>query len=107
VSATLTLEQGFPKPARVKAEVDVTLQLENLKAENVQVGQWINVMGIVTSISHAGESGGSREDSPSLVAIQALLLWPVHSLDIHCHDKELDRMRSVYGKLDQMSGPPA
>jgi hypothetical protein len=97
-SATLTLEQGFPTPSNVKAEVDATLQLENMKTEDIQVGQWINVMGLVTSMSPPSRESTTASKGSRRVGIQALLLWPVRDVDIHRYDKELDRMRAVYGQ---------
>ncbi|GKT91050.1 telomere length regulation ten1 [Colletotrichum tofieldiae] len=48
-SAVLTLEHGFPKGSNISASVDVQLLLGTMKSEQTQIGEWVNIVGYVTT----------------------------------------------------------
>jgi hypothetical protein len=56
--------------------VNVELVLEKLSAEQIRVGEWVNVIGYITLISNA-----ANVKEPT-VDIQALLLWSTGPFDI-------------------------
>ena len=80
-SGTLRLEHQYPAGANVSALVDVELVLENLSAEHIRVGEWVNVIGYITLIS-AADTGNRSNVRGSMVHVQALLLWSAGALDI-------------------------
>ncbi|OTB00670.1 hypothetical protein M426DRAFT_233707 [Hypoxylon sp. CI-4A] len=86
LSATLTLQHEYPKGNNVKAGVDAKLLLENLKAEQTDIGQWIHVIGYITSIKQT-PSQTTKEVPVSNVGVQALVLWIAEDLNITSYEK--------------------
>lgn len=80
-SGTLTLQHQFPQDSDVRALVDVRLLLETISAEQTSVGQWVNVIGYITSPPSAPVKKSTKMDAPT-VLVQALVLWSTGSLDI-------------------------
>ncbi|KAI1140249.1 CST complex subunit Ten1 [Hypoxylon sp. FL0543] len=86
-SATLILQHEYPHGNKTKANVDVALLLENLKAEQTDVAQWVHVIGYITSIEQTTlKSMGPHTAS---VGVQALVLWIAEDLDIQSYEKAL------------------
>jgi hypothetical protein len=85
-TATLTLDHDFPRDTNVSALVDMRLLLETLTTEQTRVGEWVNVVGYITSESIATKSKGARR-WPKKVHIQALLLWSAGSMDLQRYEK--------------------
>ncbi|TDZ26370.1 hypothetical protein C8034_v001716 [Colletotrichum sidae] len=83
-SAVLKLEHRFPQQSSVSAWVDVKLLLGTLKSEQIRVGEWVNVVGYVTSPTGTRAKGTTRE--PHNVGIQALMLWSAGPLDIQRYE---------------------
>jgi hypothetical protein len=59
----------------------VQLVLEKIGAEQTRIGEWVNVIGYVTSVSASLAGKSARHDGPS-VHVQALLLWSAGPLDV-------------------------
>lgn len=82
-SAQLTLHHHFPKRSGIKALVDVRLLLERLTAEQTSAGEWVNVIGYISSAPPTPMTKSSKRkiEAPA-VHIQALMLWSAGPLDI-------------------------
>ncbi|KAI2625023.1 CST complex subunit Ten1 [Hypoxylon sp. NC1633] len=83
-SATLTLQHEYPKDNKAAVGVDVTLLLENLKSEQTEIGQWVHVIGYITSQMSAQAAMTSHTSS---TAVQALVLWIAEDLDILAYER--------------------
>ncbi|OAA59082.1 Telomere length regulation/capping, TEN1 [Niveomyces insectorum RCEF 264] len=94
-SGVLTLEHAYPQPpatAGDRARVDVRLLVEQLGAEQVRVGEWVNVIGYVTAGAQktaAQKSSGRNEDTTADVPVQAILLWSAGPLDVQTYERRL------------------
>lgn len=80
------MSHGYPPLSKTKVFVDVELLLKNLKSSETDIGQWVHVIGYITSIP---KLKGQREQlpSPPNVGVQALVLWPAGDLDIVSYEK--------------------
>jgi hypothetical protein len=84
------------------ASVDVNLLLSTLKPTDTQVGEWVNVMGYVTSppvlpIPNRGpEPGAPRQ---AAVAVQAVLLWSAGSIKLGEYERILTERKEVEKRL--------
>ncbi|KAI1501921.1 CST complex subunit Ten1 [Biscogniauxia marginata] len=88
--AHISLEHNYPRGSTVKAMVDVKLLLQSLKSEQTDIGQWIHVIGYVTSIRHTpGKTTASnaRRRGATCVSVQALVLWTAEDLDISTYEQ--------------------
>lgn len=65
-TGTLSLGHLYPAGTDVTVAVDVQLVLHRLSSDDIQVGQWLNVIGTV-------ERKNKKSSSPARV--QALLVW--------------------------------
>lgn len=82
-SAQLTLHHQFPKRSSTKALVDVRLLLERLTAEQTSVGEWVNVIGYISSAPPLLAKKSSKQGlEASAVHVQALMLWSAGPLNI-------------------------
>ncbi|KAI1637053.1 telomere capping, CST complex subunit-domain-containing protein [Biscogniauxia mediterranea] len=91
-SAHLSLEHNCPRGSAVKAVVDVNLLLRNLKTEQTDVGQWVHVIGYITSIKHPpGKTTASnvRGRGATCINVQAIVLWTAQDLDIATYEQTL------------------
>lgn len=87
-SATLTLQHECPKGNKAIVNVDVTLLLRNLKSEQTDVGQWVHVIGYITSTSTKQMSTKATMGPHTAdVGVQALVLWSAEDLDIVSYEK--------------------
>lgn len=91
-SATLTLSHKFPISSNVEALVDVRLLLERLTAEQISVGEWVNIIGYISSAPPAPVNNASKRkvEAPA-VHVQALMLWSAGPLDISRYENHLRR----------------
>ncbi|KAI1418512.1 CST complex subunit Ten1 [Hypoxylon sp. FL1857] len=87
-SATLSLQHEYPRGNTTKADVNVALLLESLKHEQTDVGQWIHVIGYITSIKQTSPKA-STEPHTASVGVQAVVLWIAEDLDIASYEKAL------------------
>lgn len=82
-SAQLTLQHEFPKGSSIRALVDVRLLLEKLTAEQTSVGEWVNVIGYISTTPRAPvKKSSKRKMEASAVHVQALMLWSAGPLVI-------------------------
>ncbi|CAJ2502337.1 Uu.00g097310.m01.CDS01 [Anthostomella pinea] len=91
-SARLTLEHQCPKGSTVKASVDVKLLLQVLKSEQTDIGQWVHVIGYITSaeMSAIADVVPLPEIRESIcIGVQALVIWEADGLDIASYEKSI------------------
>ncbi|KAI1749512.1 CST complex subunit Ten1 [Xylaria castorea] len=94
--ACVTLIHSYPKENNdVEALVDVKLLLETLKSEQTDMGQWVHVIGYITSVNPAspvaatGSRHPSRSKTATHVGVQALFLWIARGLDLGTYEKSM------------------
>ncbi|KAK4166818.1 telomere capping, CST complex subunit-domain-containing protein [Cladorrhinum sp. PSN259] len=81
-SGTLTLEHRlFDDKQPVAAAVDVNLVLESLGSEQTRFGEWVNVMGYITSTGSKVPDGLN-----STVRVQAILAWSAGPLNLQTYE---------------------
>ncbi|KAI0179342.1 CST complex subunit Ten1 [Hypoxylon sp. FL1284] len=85
-SATLALRHEYPEGAHVSARVDVKLLLEKLNAEQTDIGQWVHVIGYVTSIQQTLAKATTASCTAN-VGVQALVLWIAEDLDVASYEQ--------------------
>lgn len=84
-TASLTLEHNYPKDKALKVRVNVDLLLENLKVEETQIGEWVNVIGYIG----IDQSPLRSNDKNAYVLIQALVLWSTGSFNLQAYERSL------------------
>ncbi|KAK3685077.1 CST complex subunit Ten1 [Podospora appendiculata] len=91
----LTLEHSQNTQTRhtpfVRALVDVNLVLEGLKAEQTSTGEWVNVIGYITSILPLTDGKGPSHGM-SGVEVQALVLWSARPLDMTRYETSVNAL---------------
>lgn len=88
-SGTLCVGHLYPRDTNVTALVDVNLLLETLTSEITRIGEFVNIIGYVTSLR--GPRKTKAEDhEPMRVSVQALLVWPTGPMDIQKYEKSLE-----------------
>lgn len=68
----------------MKVHLDVKLLLQNLNCEQTDVGQWLHVIGYITSV----QKPSRKAPVPScwVVGVQALVLWKAEELDLAAYE---------------------
>ncbi|KAL7622787.1 hypothetical protein AAE478_006466 [Parahypoxylon ruwenzoriense] len=87
-SATLTLQHEYPNGSKTKVGADVTLLLQNLRSEQTDIGQWVHVIGYITSIKQTSAKATTASHTAS-IRVQVLVLWIAEGLDISSYEKAL------------------
>ncbi|KAI1428653.1 CST complex subunit Ten1 [Xylaria sp. FL1777] len=86
IPARVAVEHRCPRENdHVEAFVDVKLLLETLKSEQTDVGQWVHVIGYLSSIHR----NSSRSKTGPRVVVQALILWVARDLDLGAYEKSM------------------
>jgi hypothetical protein len=88
-SATLLLHHRCPIDSRVEAVVDIRLLLETMRTENTQVGEWVNVLGYVTT-PPVPKDCVQHPDGSRQVWVRAVLLWSTGPLKIDEYESHLE-----------------
>jgi hypothetical protein len=88
-TAVLTLEHNHPPNNSVKALVDVRLLLNTLKSNETSIGEWVNVMGYVTSERIQGPPVNPKSE----IKIQAIVLWSANSFNLEGYENSLDQKK--------------
>lgn len=92
--ATATLTLVLPRPddrSPVRALVNVDLVLARLGSEQTRVGEWVNVLGYITSAPSVGSKHADGPKSPT-VSIQALLLWSAGPVDVQRYEASVQSL---------------
>jgi hypothetical protein len=66
----------------------VKLLVQNLKERQTDYGQWVHVIGYITSIDHYS-TGTSEGNMFKTIGLQALVLWNAEDLDIASYESAL------------------
>jgi hypothetical protein len=83
--ALLTLEHNHPIGNSVKVMVDVGLLLNSLTSNETRIGEWLNVMGYITSNPVPKSNLANRE-----IGVQAIVLWSANTFDLVGYERSLD-----------------
>ncbi|KAK4645545.1 hypothetical protein QC761_202430 [Podospora bellae-mahoneyi] len=87
-SGVLTLQyRGSEDRQLTFASVDVNLVLQSLKAEQTRVGEWVNVIGYVTSTDSK-----KLGDMNPVVEVQATLLWSAGPLNLEKYEASVQAL---------------
>lgn len=92
--ASATLSLVHPRPddrSPVRALVNVDLVLARLGSEQTRVGEWVNVLGYITSVPSIGSKPADGPKSPT-VSIQALLLWSAGPVDVQRYEASVQSL---------------
>ncbi|KAK0643040.1 CST complex subunit Ten1 [Cercophora newfieldiana] len=93
-SATLRLEHQYPQNGpSVVAQVNVDLVLERLGSQETRVGEWVNVIGYITSIHPSTDSRKLSGHGGPMVHVQALIIWSAGSLNVQQYETSVDALR--------------
>ncbi|KAI2779691.1 CST complex subunit Ten1 [Daldinia loculata] len=87
-SATLTLQHEYPKGTKTRVGADVTLLLQNLNSEQTDIGQWVHVIGYITSIDRTFAKATVRSHTEN-IGVQVLVLWTARDIDISSYENTL------------------
>ena len=69
--------------------MDIELLLETLKREDVQIGEWVNVIGYVQQgVEGEGKTAAAGKDSTQ-VRVQAVMLWSAGRINLREYEKAL------------------
>ncbi|KAK4225333.1 CST complex subunit Ten1 [Podospora fimiseda] len=89
-SGTLTMEHRLSDDNRpVMAAVDVNLVLESLGSDQTRFGEWLNVIGYITSTGHKVQNGAK-----STVQVQATLVWSAGPLNLQTYEASVRALSS-------------
>ncbi|KAK4669374.1 uncharacterized protein QC763_202430 [Podospora pseudopauciseta] len=87
-SGVLTLQyRGSEDRQLTFASVDVNLVLQSLKAEQTRLGEWVNVIGYVTSTDSK-----KLGDTNPVVEVQATLLWSAGPLNLEKYEASVQAL---------------
>ncbi|MCJ1362796.1 hypothetical protein MMC16_001902 [Acarospora aff. strigata] len=104
-TAILTLHHNFPTlPAgSPTAAVDVNLLLSTLKSTDTQVGEWVNILGYVTSPpiynSRTDRKPSSKASKRATVFVQAVMLWSAGSIHLGEYERTLKERKDVEKRM--------
>lgn len=82
--------------------MDVNLLLSTLKPTDTQVGEWVNVMGYVTSqpvLARPNRKPDSGAPRQATVAVQAVLLWSAGSIKLGEYERILTERKELEKRL--------
>jgi hypothetical protein len=92
-TGTLALDRPQPSaPGEIVAEVNIDHVLETIKALDMEVGAWLNVMGYVKEtkppVPPPTAQGYRSEDIPiKRVSVQAIAVWSAGDIDLEAYEK--------------------
>lgn len=67
--------------------MDLNLLLSTLHSTDIQIGEWVNVMGYVTE--PRSKQDRTSEDKKNGVFVQAIVLWSAGSIKLDRYEKAL------------------
>ncbi|KAH7149440.1 telomere capping, CST complex subunit-domain-containing protein [Dactylonectria estremocensis] len=89
----LSLGHVYPRGTDVTVLVDVNLILESLTSEKTRVGEYVNVIGYITS-KQAPHVPDTPHQEAAQVLVQALMLWSTGPMDIQTYEKAFEAAKS-------------
>lgn len=92
------------------ALVDVNLLLSTLKPTDIQIGEWVNVIGYVEARSTEMKEGKgcrkAKQDDKVGIRVQAILLWSAGGVKLAEYEKAVEeRILLEKGKELEMDSP--
>lgn len=101
----LVLEHAFPRDApRVpRVQVDVTLTLESLSADELSDGSWVNVIGYVRTLAPRRRRRNNTAGQAEASTVQAVLLWSAGAVRIADYQGALSRQQELAKQLQTAS----
>jgi hypothetical protein len=98
------LRHDWPEGTQIAALVDVKLLLENLKHEQTQTGEWVNVIGYISPTEQMAKRHQFLGSSATQqVHVQALLLWSAGPLKLGRYEHALEKFTPA-AKPDDAKG---
>ncbi|KAK1754513.1 CST complex subunit Ten1 [Echria macrotheca] len=76
-----------------EALVNVDLILDRLEAQLTRVGEWVNVVGYIESVTPS-ISGPTKGDGATSIHVQGILVWSAGSLDVQRYEASVDTLIS-------------
>lgn len=86
-TAVLTLEHDHPPGNLLRVLVDVRLLVSTLKSNETQIGEWVHVMGYITSDQKHNRTPDARLE----IGVQAVVLWSAGPFSLTGYEKSLDQ----------------
>jgi hypothetical protein len=91
-SGALWLAHRYPTASSpVVTRVDIDLVLESIKRIDLQIGAWINVMGLTCDITASTNANADEKVAGSArqTAVQAIMIWNAGSFKIEEYEESL------------------
>lgn len=97
-SATLMLEHRQPKDITgpvVRVYVNVDHVLERLGPQQTRAGQWLNVIGYITTPPPSTNARDLSDHQASMapVGIQAILIWSAGAVDVQRYEAVVEALQ--------------
>ena len=108
-TASLLLEHTFPQSATPvpTASVNVRLVLESTKADDLQTGSWLNVIGYVRKPVQRRKKANSSTNEAKTAAVpvvQAILVWGAGAIKVAEYEAALVSQRELMDAVDFHAG---
>lgn len=87
------------------ALVNLDLVLERLGPQQTRIGEWVNVIGYITSIHPSTANRKLPDRGEPIVRVQALIIWLAGSLDVQRYETSVDASRPEQPSIGGNSGP--
>lgn len=103
-TASLMLQHNYPAVSATSttiASVDVNLLLSTLKPTDTQVGEWVNVIGYVTSepVFTIRAKHRSEASKRATASVQAVMLWSAGSIKLGDYERVLSERKEVEKRM--------
>ncbi|KAL8729182.1 MAG: hypothetical protein Q9166_004921 [cf. Caloplaca sp. 2 TL-2023] len=104
LTGTLNLQHAYPPSlaSHTRAAVDVNLLLETLNSTDIEVGEWVNVMGYVQEVEEEKgmkdimRFGGVRGVGlGKFVKVQALVLWSAVGVKLWEYERAVEMRKNM------------
>ncbi|KZF19606.1 hypothetical protein L228DRAFT_270934 [Xylona heveae TC161] len=96
-SATLVVDRGRKsiESSSCVAYVDVGLVLSSLRATDIQVGEWINIIGYILAAPTRPDTQKFNDYAGKTVFVQAIMLWSAGSIKTGEYDRILQERKEA------------
>ena len=71
------------------ALVDIQLLLETLKRDDIQIGEWVNIIGYVQEDAKEEGRESAAEKGFVQIKVQAIILWSAGRINLREYEKGL------------------
>ncbi|KAI9824938.1 MAG: hypothetical protein M1832_001543 [Thelocarpon impressellum] len=97
--ATLVLRHQYPVQSSSAALVNIFILLDTVSASDLQVGEWLNVIGYVSISSTDAALKNERPATSPRVYVQAIAVWTAGAIKLGEYEKVLEERREVERRL--------